>query len=97
MEIQVTQQHIRQGTEGNCRDCPTALAINDVLNEYYYTVVRPSSIYINHKTRMYIGKEFDTPEEVKEFVRYYDGGYDVTPFSFNLDIPSEMLRSANME
>lgn len=93
MEIQLTAQHIKEGTEGNCKLCPAALAINSVLNERYYTVVRPTSIFINHISRMYIGKEFSVPEILKDFITFYDRGYDVAPISFNLDIPSEMLRS----
>jgi hypothetical protein len=95
--ITVTAEHIAEGKPDNCRDCPVALAIlaampdarrvsvMQSLEGRTYTQIRviPDSTRPANRTTL----EADLPAEVARFVRAFDHGEPVEPFSFTVDIP----------
>ncbi len=90
MTINVTQEHIREGQTHSCDSCPVALAITAVTGPCDISVLR-SDIII----KAWRGKtKFTTksPACVTEFIRYFDNGAKLAPFSFELDIPKRFLK-----
>jgi hypothetical protein len=86
--INVTQEHIDKGKKISCSNCPVALAIGER--------VTTESVYV-HPRFIYLGKlmtERDLPKEAQRFIRRFDGEKEVEPFSFDLDIPDELLAEA---
>ena len=79
MKIEVTQEHIDQGIINSLVNCPIALAIkskgfNCRLDQLY--------IYIDLKDKIiYI----QTPKFVANFIKDFDDGRPVSPFSFEID------------
>lgn len=88
IEIQITENHIKRGFMDNCRACPTAQAINEVLIPYAYAVVRRSRIFINTEKEIL---EFSCPIKVLQFIDSFDSGQPVEPMKFDLDIPESWL------
>ena len=82
MIIQVKQEHIDNGYEGNCYRCPIALAIKDVVKDSAEVIVG-----INMVTFV-AGKYFPPiplSQEVENFIIQFDNGVkDLMPFSFEL-------------
>ena len=77
MNIQVTQEHIKQGVRRDCHYCPVALALRETLTEANYTGVFSTGINVD-------GVMHPTIESVKDFMDAFDGGLPVEPFSFEL-------------
>lgn len=77
--INVTQKDIDNGIKTDCRNCPVVLAIKRTLGIDYGLVDGFS--FIN-----YFGRCYPLPANVRAFVDGFDGGYDVTPFEFELDL-----------
>lgn len=91
MTINVTQKHIDQGEMVSADCCPIALAVKEKVNIQIYDV------YVgNHYVRVQgLGfREIAMPEEAKRFVRSFDNNFGVgaKPFSFELDLPQEILK-----
>jgi hypothetical protein len=82
--INVTQEHIDKGLRRQCSKCPVALAIKDVC--------KPET-YVNVSSVIYVGGKFSkaAPLDVERFIGRFDGSFSVEPFSFDLDIPAELL------
>ena len=70
--IEVTEEDIKNGEPYNSHKCPLALACKRAVGkdwmEVYLQYYRPSGI----------------PENIKVFIRYFDFGKEVKPFSFVL-------------
>ena len=78
MRINVTQEHIDNGSVQNTESCPVALAV--VSQTGRMTRVFPDYIFIEGETRI------DLPSKAKQFVDDFDELKFVEPFSFNLPI-----------
>lgn len=85
--IHVTQEHINNGRRRQCSQCPVALAIKDVCKP-------KSDVHVG--IRILIGNKFakHTPLDAERFIGRFDSSCSVEPFSFELDIPSELLAEA---
>lgn len=80
MTIKVTKKHIREGKRGFCRQCPVALALMNATN---YKRVFVSS----YSWQLGSGKQSGTlPQRAQNFIEDFDGGKNVKPFSFDLDV-----------
>ena len=95
IEIQVTEEHIKDGKRTDCKFCPVALAIRDkVKSEYIVDITE--IIFIYNSQRLI---KLDHTPETKAFIPDFDS-YDPDlpacfqpkPFSFSLDIPQEYLK-----
>lgn len=81
VEVQVTKQDIERGREriadggDRARVCPIALALKREI--YYFPKVGIRNVYAG---------PYKAPlgSEVKMFMGYFDGGYEVGPSSFKL-------------
>ena len=83
MLIKVTPRNIRMGYPGNTCRCAVSLAIREAAQippGEGDVRVGEDYIYVHHK-------QYATPEDVRHFVRMYDGRYAVEPIQFHLDIP----------
>jgi hypothetical protein len=83
--IDVTQEHIDRGVSKDCLRCPVALAIMCHVQPTTSISVGDDAI-----TMLPLGGWFhdqQAPSVVRQFVRGFDRGDDVVPFSFDLDIP----------
>ena len=81
IRVRVTQEHINGGTRNDCGCCPVALALIDML----YECVRVDATHIEIRIGTSV-RGFLTPLEVAIFVRKYDGGEEVEPFEFELEL-----------
>lgn len=78
MKIEVTQEDINKGEVTECRRCPIALAVIRATGNKYVLV---DSDYTH------VGTKFcPTPVTAKRFIRNFDYGNDVQPFTFELPI-----------
>jgi hypothetical protein len=76
--VSVTTEHIAAGKREDCERCPIAPAFAEVF---------PGSPYIDEFSCMITDDdgtetEFDLPDEALEFIRAFDDGEDVAPFTF---------------
>lgn len=82
MIISVTQEDIANGCKGRYRMCPVALAVSRML--LHDVGVTHDTIDIQMEDERI---EIITPAEAKSFIRRFDHGKPVKPFTFNLNIP----------
>ncbi len=89
MTIHVTQAHINAGVRQECRTCPIALALRGAIAHAPEVQVMSGSFvaFGSHG-----GAEIHRlPEAAQDFITAFDAGQPVQPFSFELDIPVEVL------
>lgn len=81
VKINVTQEHIDSGTDGNACHCPVALAIKDALG-------REDGVYVFYYGANVGADNYHLPMMVTKFIKDFDneGRGSVSPFSFTLDL-----------
>lgn len=90
--IDLSQNDIDYGLPGWCGNCPVARATNRVLDKCYYAHVTDCLMSVcEHGPRSFMHRSL-LPVHVSAFIRDFDLGEPVTPFTFQLDIPAEFLR-----
>ncbi len=76
MKISVTQSHIDKGKQGQCSNCPVALAMNEVMDKvavaYNYFLIGD-------------GPRIALPAIVQTFILDFDCGRHVEPFEFEIN------------
>lgn len=84
--ISVEQRHINAGHRDSCYFCPISLAIKEIIGD-------PDEIIFVGETdyhRGYCGDKSNPirklPKEARAFIRAFDAGRSVKPFSFVLDL-----------
>jgi hypothetical protein len=85
--ISVTAEHIAKGFPGDCGDCPVWHAIAAAIPGLAYLRVR----YLDIDVRPRPGDDMvsiDLPAEPVAFIRAFDVGRPVEPFTFELDYPA---------
>jgi hypothetical protein len=90
--IDVTAKDIEKGYQGSCTACPVALAVMRHLKPGLFPSVG-SAVRI-HMFGDYVGhcRGFAlTPLVAISFMGDFDAGIKVSPFSFTLDLPEEVL------
>jgi hypothetical protein len=80
MKIEVTDEHIKNGICKDANNCPIALAIRETLN-LDADEVEVDGIFIEVE-----GRNFDTTDEIDDFIEDFDSGTPVYPFTFDLPI-----------
>lgn len=76
MKIKVTRKHIRKGKRGLSFRCPVALALKEKTKVEWMVGLR----YANSRVKL-----FDLPPVAVDFIRDFDDGKRVEPFSFELE------------
>ena len=87
MTIHVTQEHIDKGALSNSCKCPVALALQEVLQKQVFVCQTVAATYrIEASDLSSIGQydDYGLPQSVADFVRRFDAGQDVEPFTFEL-------------
>ena len=84
-----SRQHIAEGNPGDCGWCPVALAIADALPGLAFLAVRYLDIDVRARPEEDVAV-IVMPDEVVRFIRAFDVGDPVQPFSFELDYPAEV-------
>lgn len=81
IDIEVTGDDIEKGYPRICTSCPVARAITRVLKLKWSDVVRVgwTQISIN-------GKHYNVTEQFGIWIRNFDNGRSVEPFTFQLEI-----------
>lgn len=79
MKIEVTADDIFMGIAGRCRDCPIARAVCRAAG------VPASWLAVHSRYAMIDGKRYTLPVEAQAFIRTYDLGREVEPFTFDLE------------
>jgi hypothetical protein len=87
--VQVTQDHIDRGQRCQALCCPVALAVSDAFG----ALSSASTAFIT--TQLSRDGEvqavvFNSPKSVRDFILRYDGGGNVEPFCFPLDVCSPL-------
>ncbi|WP_420431492.1 hypothetical protein [Candidatus Poriferisocius sp.] len=88
MKITVYQHHIDDGTPRNTKCCPVALAIKDMYSHCDDVVPRVESDFIRvylRNGKMGYERHYEMPDEVADFISFFDDGDDVEPFAFELE------------
>ena len=78
MKIEVTEKHIRHGQRNTCHHCPIALAVNDITNTET-AVVSGEDFCFGEGDDF---KEYSLPQEARDFIKQFDDGELVHPFTF---------------
>jgi hypothetical protein len=97
--VNVTQEHIRAGTSKCCAACPLAFAICDTLNFPHFTYGQENppligvtteyvSFYHLNKDGKGITPKISLPDAARKFVLDFDQDREVSPFSFELEVPN---------
>jgi hypothetical protein len=88
--VTVTAEHIAKGQPRSAFSCPIAFALEDALpgtncyagrdnlTVYAHGGCAPWSVRVRH------------PDSVLKFIRAFDSGLPVEPFTFELDYPAEV-------
>ena len=95
VKVHLTQHHISRGVANDCDSCPVALAIMGALPGVSRVDVGEAGMDLHNRmvTRFYrgprdaIGTAVYTPKAVVNFVKAFDDGHEVEPFTFTLRVP----------
>ena len=82
--VDVTEEDIAIGERRNCLFCPVARALRRVPEIVSVVSAYPYAVAFHTENRYHC---FAPPTPVGEFIRDYDRGDPVKPFSFTLTIP----------
>lgn len=82
MIIKVTKKHIKRGRPADGRQCPIALALKDAT--FPNPLVREKYIMIEGD---YYERIFILSQSCKQFIKKFDAGGPVKPFSFKVERP----------
>lgn len=85
MLIHVTSEHIKNGRKGSPSACPIALAI---MKKCYDVYVGTDYLQVKKQPDRYF-TNMRFPKAVKAFIRKFDCGEEVAPFSFTLRAKKE--------
>ncbi len=92
IKIEVTQDDIDNGLQGNCISCPIGRAINRLLNQNYFGRATYDLVKIHSKPSCGVVYVYPMPIHGGNFITSFDKCYKVKPFSFDIDIPEIFLK-----
>lgn len=95
IKVSVTKKDIRNGSQGDPRACPVALALNrslKPLNPLAQVNVYPLESELAFEDGQPIAL-FAVPKEVDHFINSFDCIKDGLPFDFKVVIPAKSLRA----
>lgn len=82
MIVSIEQKHIDAGEIYSAYECPIALAVRDQYPDFQSVTVTPDDLYIGISLKHGTSEMFDMPDEASAFVRDFDKGKAVQPFTF---------------
>jgi hypothetical protein len=88
--VEVTQEDIDNGKRGRCFSCPVALAIQRAINKIYGissgSVTSLHIMYCNSHNDLVV---LETPEYVRQAIKWFDRTGQMKPFTFTLEEDSD--------
>jgi len=88
VRVEVTAELIAAGIRKSCFECPLALAAMRALGgEFAYITTKGCCVDFPEGSAPERVR-FRLPELAVDFMRAFDGGHNVEPFSFEIEIPS---------
>lgn len=87
IQVEVGQELIDRGVQKDCSECPVALGISRNTGRFV-TVSR--GLITFSRGNSFIGR-VPTPASARAFIDDFDAGRPVSPFSFPLEVPEEVL------
>lgn len=81
--VQVTAEDIKAGTRGDSRWCPIAYSLARM--GYKHAKVTEARVTLDTVEDVY----GITPVQAERWIKRYDRGYDVDPFTFTVLVPAE--------
>src|SRR4051812_36427204 len=88
--INVDESCIRHGKKGKGEQCAVALAVNKLLKKNYWSNIA-IDISIYAKEELFKVASCRTPKEACRFIQEFDSDFNVTPISFTITLPEEVL------
>lgn len=85
LTVNVTQEDIDKGTRWSNLNCPIARALGHAIGGYL-PVVGLKMISMRHDIDLSRSEHALTPELAAAFIRAFDEGLSVQPFSFKLEL-----------
>lgn len=91
--INVTQDHIEQGTRGNTHSCAIALAAYDAIgplnSRFHLSSFEDLVIYEAYSGQVFLSEPYH--DGIMNWVSDFDSAVPVSPFSFSVEIPDDIL------
>lgn len=81
IRVHVTIDHINAGLRADCKKCPVALALGEILDIEDFAVGDYDVYLENCRLRVFL------PFAVGKFIQDFDSHKLVKPFSFTLEVP----------
>lgn len=88
--VEVTEDHIENGTPDDCETCMVALAIKPYLKRNQDFCIDGTHLLLTTENKDN-PKLIPLPVEVQFFINKFDSGKRISPFTFKLDIPKKFL------
>ena len=85
MIIEVKQKHIDNGQKFRSVRCPVALAAKETVGPEVQLIFGPDYFVVAGHPRA----RYDLPLEVQDFIRAFDDGLPVQPFTFELNYEAQ--------
>ena len=92
ININLEQRHIDRGVAFSQSECPAALAITEALPGVRGCCVGAWRIWLYRASDDYRGECVGSPRAITNFIRDFDAGRDVEPFTFELEVPEWAVR-----
>ena len=93
VEVKLTSEHINAGVAGDCDSCPAALAILGALPGVREVTMGMWNIWICRTLLNGPAEAIITPSAVAKFIRAFDAGWPVMPFTFEIDVPNWAVKA----
>lgn len=95
MLVEIEQRHIDESVSEDCAPGAIAIAISEMLKDDFQADVSVTDVSVyDIKNRRHIEPIIPLPRVANRWVRNHDIDPDSSkPFSFELDIPQELLRT----
>jgi len=90
--VKITECHIATGLRRSSSCCPVALAVKSLLKQECFVSVHSKSVGFYDTVSQPVVSVL--PGQAHEFILAFDENMEVEPFSFDLEIPDNMIKAA---
>lgn len=89
--VKVSHEHISNGEQKKCDKCPIALALNSILKPNLHVLVAVATILVDDVDGRTLAC-LSLPGTAARFALAFDKGLLVEQFSFDMEIPQNLLK-----
>ena len=97
VRVRVTQEDIDAGVRGDCASCPVARAVARIAPTGWLVDVGLSTVAIFKPGRLLQAMDFHLPDDVVAAITRFDEQGEMSPFEFDLPLPTEPEVAASVE